>query len=173
MKKIFGLVSAICLVGILFFNAPTINAQSGGVVGDSPALSQSMIAELHAQIKLIQQQITLLQQRLNLILKQTLPQSNNRLAVLNCSDGTARGQCSKTQPKYCSNGILNDNCAKCGCNPDEESFCDTAGKICQGAVECSDSTLGGQCSVTYKGWYCQKGNLVGNCRLCGCDAGSV
>ena len=37
-----------------------------------------------------------------------------------CSDGTPYGECSATQPLYCDNGTLVDNCGSCGCPTGEE-----------------------------------------------------
>jgi|GEM_PF-1434078 len=92
---------------------------------------------------------------------------------LSCSDGTASGQCSATRPKYCYNGVLYDDCAKCGCNPDEGSACSSNG-TCQGVVSCSDGTLGGRCNLNGKPKYCKKGELIYNCSVCGCPTdGSV
>jgi hypothetical protein len=33
-----------------------------------------------------------------------------------CSDGTAYGACSSSQPQYCSNGVLVNNCSLCSCS---------------------------------------------------------
>jgi hypothetical protein len=37
-----------------------------------------------------------------------------------CSDGTLFGECSKTKPFFCDNGVLKSNCNKCGCSNDLE-----------------------------------------------------
>ncbi len=85
---------------------------------------------------------------------------------LTCSDGTVYGDCSSTNPKYCDNGTIIDNCGLCGC---DQGVCQEDG----GCVipTCSDGTEYGQCSST-KPKYCDNGTLVDKCTLCGCSQGT-
>jgi len=88
-----------------------------------------------------------------------------------CSDGTTYGQCSATEPKYCSNGVLTDSCLTCGC-PTSQS-CNQTTNACYVPVNpqtCSDGTIYGQCSVT-KPKYCNNGVLTDSCSACGCLSG--
>jgi len=83
-----------------------------------------------------------------------------------CSDGTYYGSCSPTKPSYCSNGNLIDKCSVCGC-PAGKS-CNTTLESCYIPVQqCSDGTRYGNCSVA-KPKYCDNGNLVNRCDVCGC-----
>jgi len=43
---------------------------------------------------------------------------------LTCGDGTGYGKCSSNKPKYCDDGVLVDNCQKCGCPPGSECGAD-------------------------------------------------
>jgi PGF-pre-PGF domain-containing protein len=45
-----------------------------------------------------------------------------------CSDGTSYGACSVNKPKYCDNGILIDDCVRCGCP--EGQTCDVISGSC-------------------------------------------
>lgn len=90
-----------------------------------------------------------------------------------CSDGTWRGQCSTTLPKYCtSNGALVDKCSQCGCP--SWQICDNNDGVCRSPLSCSDGTPSGQCSAALPK-YCYNGVLSDNCSLCGCnpDEGSA
>ncbi len=49
--------------------------------------------------------------------------------ALKCSDGTFYAECSITKPKYCSEGVLKDNCSICGC--------DTASPFCHLDEKCA------------------------------------
>ncbi len=42
-----------------------------------------------------------------------------------CADGTPYGRCSDTRPSFCNNGVLVDDCGKCGC--DLGRICETNG----------------------------------------------
>ena len=46
--------------------------------------------------------------------------------ALRCPDGTFYNECSITKPKYCSEGVLKDNCSTCNC--DTGLFCHLDGK---------------------------------------------
>lgn len=46
-----------------------------------------------------------------------------------CSDSTPYGQCSKTKPKYCQEGVLINHCKKCGC---------PSGQVCQTDNTCQE-----------------------------------
>ena len=43
---------------------------------------------------------------------------------LTCGDGTEYGKCSSNKPKYCDDGVLVDNCQKCGCPSGSECRAD-------------------------------------------------
>ena len=43
-----------------------------------------------------------------------------------CSDGTLIGECSKTKPHYCVDGLLEERCSSCGCPSGKE--CPSGGK---------------------------------------------
>tara|TARA_Y100000310_G_scaffold343975_1_gene454316 strand:+ start:470 stop:1165 length:696 start_codon:yes stop_codon:yes gene_type:complete len=106
--------------------------------------------------------------------------------VLKCEDGTPFGHCSEKKPLLCFKGDLVANCFECGCFPGQTCSDDGAciGKIEVGAgeekeevieeviVECSDGSSYGQCSAS-RPKYCDNGNLVDNCGVCGCNEGSV
>jgi hypothetical protein len=82
-----------------------------------------------------------------------------------CSDGTLSGNCSATKPLYCDNGVLVNDCVKCGC---EIGTCNSVTKLCG----CSDGTALNACSAT-KPLYCNSlGQLVNNCTSCGCSSGT-
>jgi hypothetical protein len=53
--------------------------------------------------------------------------------IQTCSDGTAHGQCSSTNPNYCgSSGHLTPNCQKCGCSTgtcQSDGTCSTTGTL--------------------------------------------
>ena len=49
-------------------------------------------------------------------------------AAQKCSDGTVYGKCSLSKPLYCSNGVLVNNCTKCGCSGNKT--CVTATNSC-------------------------------------------
>ena len=102
-----------------------------------------------------------------------------------CEDGTVFTYCSENKPLLCSKGTLLENCFKCGCFPGQT--CSDDGS-CVGNIEvgagaerevmeeketvatCSDETIYGDCSLQ-KPNYCDNGNLVDNCELCGCYQG--
>lgn len=95
----------------------------------------------------------------------------NGECILKCSDGTLFGRCSKEQPLYCVKGTLVENCKKCGCY--EGGACQADGK-CTGRMirRCEDNTIYNRCS-TEKPKYCENGNLIDKCSLCGCDEGKI
>jgi len=80
-----------------------------------------------------------------------------------CFEGTAFGECSSVQPKYCDKGALKPDCQRCGCSSSE--VCQADGTCLQ---KCSDGTLYGQCSEN-KPTLCYKGSLLQNCFECGCS----
>lgn len=85
-----------------------------------------------------------------------------------CSDGTAYDICSVTKPKYCSNGILVDDCEVCGC--DAGYMCEADGSCV--ALTCSDGTLYGRCSSS-KPLFCEDGSLVNKCGVCSCPGDQI
>lgn len=100
-----------------------------------------------------------------------------------CEDGTVFSYCSENKPLLCSKGTLLENCFKCGCFPGQtcsnDGTCSGDIEIGAGAEEvveeeivatCSDETIYGDCSLQ-KPEYCDNGNLVDNCELCGCYEG--
>lgn len=115
--------------------------------------------------------------------------------VQKCSDGTLFEQCSENKPVLCFKGSLLENCFKCGCFTGQTCL---QNGTCSGNIEtgagtipigagaeekkeaeekkiiekCSDGTLYGKCSIE-KSKYCDNGNLVDNCKLCGCEQGGV
>ena len=59
-----------------------------------------------------------------------------------CSDGTPYGECSVNKPKYCNNGILIDDCVRCGC-PEGQTCNETSGSCYEpgeGACIAEDGT---------------------------------
>ena len=48
--------------------------------------------------------------------------------ALKCSDGTFYDECSAIKPKYCSEGVLKDNCSICSCDKTTVLFCQLDGK---------------------------------------------
>lgn len=92
-------------------------------------------------------------------------------AISDCFDGTPSGVCSSDMPLYCDEGILRYNCTICGC-PIGQS-CDkngTGGCYVESIYNCSDGTRYGHCALK-KPVFCQDGELVDNCDLCGCPPG--
>ncbi|MCP3684918.1 MAG: LamG domain-containing protein, partial [bacterium] len=87
-----------------------------------------------------------------------------------CSDGTTYGACSDTQPWYCNNGVLIDDCDRCGCPSDKECDDDGSCVVPPEPDTCSDGTLYGECSDTQP-WYCNNGVLVNLCSTCECPSG--
>lgn len=83
-----------------------------------------------------------------------------------CSDGTKFWECSKNVPEYCDQGILVEDCSRCGCNIN--SICQPSGRCLE--LTCNDGTGYGECSKE-KPFYCQAGNLIEVCSLCGCGKG--
>jgi hypothetical protein len=64
-----------------------------------------------------------------------------------CSDGTSYGQCSVNKPKYCDEGLLIDDCQRCGCPP---------GQTCQADGRCSVPCVSHDHFACYDGdvyWY--------------------
>ena len=112
--------------------------------------------------------------------------------LLKCSDGTPFGQCSENKPLLCFKGSLLDNCFECGCFPGQiclqNGSCSGNIEVGAGAEdnkeaikgamgekiieECVDGSSFGQCSLE-KPKYCQNGNLVDNCEMCGCNVGEI
>lgn len=113
--------------------------------------------------------------------------------LLKCSDGTEFGKCSINKPLLCFKGSLEQNCFECGCYPGQTCSRDGAciGNVEIGAgseiqavdimekkapeekiTECADGSAYSQCSLE-KPRYCQEGNIVDNCELCGCNVGEV
>ena len=111
--------------------------------------------------------------------------------LLKCSDGTPFGQCSENKPQFCFKGSLEQNCFECGCFPGQTCLNNgsCAGNVEVGAgaedkkeaeklfeekitEECADGSSFGQCSLE-KPKYCQNGNLVANCEMCGCNGGEI
>lgn len=85
-----------------------------------------------------------------------------------CSDGSVFSQCS-TDTLYCNNGKLMDFCGKCGYTcPPESPICNADGTC--GTPSCADGTPFGECSAT-RPIYCQEGELVNDCAVCGCPDG--
>ena len=64
-------------------------------------------------------------------------------ATKTCSDGTDYGDCSITQPLYCSFGNLIEDCSTCGCELGYE--CSGSTNTCEpsGSNQCSDGTIYG------------------------------
>jgi len=84
-----------------------------------------------------------------------------------CFDGTAFGECSSLQSRYCDNGALKKDCQRCGCNTDE--VCQNDGSC---LPKCADGTVFGSCSQN-KPLLCFKGSLLENCFKCGCFPGQT
>lgn len=65
-----------------------------------------------------------------------------------CSDGTPYGACSVNKPKYCDNGILIDDCVRCGCP--EGQTCDGISGSCyvSGEGACIGATKTFTCGDT-------------------------
>jgi len=78
-----------------------------------------------------------------------------------CPDGTAYGQCSITLPKYCANGIIVDNCTKCGC---------PAGMGCSATNNSCYSTA---YAFLCGNGLCEAGESATCCRDCGCSDGRL
>jgi len=61
-----------------------------------------------------------------------------------CSDGTVYGHCSSTKPKYCNNGVIIDNCTKCGCSNNMSCIaggsCNTPPGISNVAIASADNS---------------------------------
>ena len=74
-----------------------------------------------------------------------------------CSDGTPYGECSVDKPKYCDNGILIDDCIRCGCQ--EGQNCNEVSGSC---YEPGD----GACIGKTKTFYCQD-TVTESCTLNG------
>ena len=99
-----------------------------------------------------------------------------------CSDGTLYGSCSITKPLYCSNGSSINKCSFCGCPSGQN--CNTVNEKCYtsgggpgpgpgpGPSKCTDDTIYGSCSAT-KPLYCDNGNLIDRCSVCGCPADRI
>jgi len=84
-----------------------------------------------------------------------------------CIEGTALGECSVVNPKYCDKGALKDNCHKCGCR--EGEVCQVDGSC---LPKCSDGTVYSFCSDN-KPLLCHTGLLLENCFECGCFPGQT
>ena len=95
-----------------------------------------------------------------------------------CSDGTEYGGCSLTKPKFCENGVLSEDAAKCGC-PDgfnleyggcikiktvEAKYCPDLGVPSRGLVpgKYSDYTLDSDIleRVNWDGWAWTKSSVM-------------
>jgi hypothetical protein len=85
-----------------------------------------------------------------------------------CTDGTAYEECSTAKPAYCFGGRLVEGCKICGC-PEGGECQENEEKEFGTCVflDCSDGTPNNDCSST-KPQYCDEGNLVNNCQICGC-----
>ncbi|MFA5412439.1 MAG: hypothetical protein WC350_03800 [Candidatus Micrarchaeia archaeon] len=85
-----------------------------------------------------------------------------------CVDGTLPGECSVTQPFYCtSDGQITSDPATCGC-PFGTAFLDGT---C--VINCSDGTPFATCSEV-KPFYCtQEAQLIEDADACGCPEGMI
>ena len=99
--------------------------------------------------------------------------------VYECEDGTAYGECSTNLPYYCDNGTLVEKCDLCGCDENYSCLANLSCGLNQSNNQsnnqtenqtCSDGTVYGECSVD-KPYYCDEGDLVERCDICGCDEG--
>ncbi|MBI2139905.1 DUF45 domain-containing protein [Candidatus Woesearchaeota archaeon] len=83
-----------------------------------------------------------------------------------CVDSTHEGNCSLKKPLMCSNRVLIEDFALCGCDPDSR----LVNNSCIGLVECDDGTLSGQCSTNLP-LRCVNGKLAYKAQECGCPSG--
>ena len=75
---------------------------------------------------------------------QSLTGESVTILAQKCSDGTVYGHCSSTKPKYCSNGVIIDNCTKCGCSNNMSCIaggsCNTPPGISNVAIASADNS---------------------------------
>ncbi|MFH1586799.1 MAG: hypothetical protein ABID38_03010 [Candidatus Diapherotrites archaeon] len=75
--------------------------------------------------------------------------STNPICIVpTCTDGTNYDECSLTQPLYCDNGDLVDDCAQCTC-PNLSDTCETDGSctVCVPTTEICDNGLDDDCDL--------------------------
>ncbi len=87
-----------------------------------------------------------------------------------CSDGTAKGQCSETHPYYCGDLLTLTPRESCGCSPNYR-YANGACEPQQRPTACSDGTAFGTCSRNKPFRCSQTGALEPAATACGCPDG--
>ncbi len=85
--------------------------------------------------------------------------------AIKCKDESLSGECSKTKPLFCSNGVLVNKSSVCGC----PAGLGMTGEECAPFL-CEDGTRYGTCSLK-KPLYCDEGKTINKSSVCGCPLG--